>query len=72
MSAPVSDMIRINDQSVDNFTKTNDEAKSSQSIFIGNQRLQLDINSQNQSGALIMSTEDEEVAERCSHNYQKM
>ena len=29
MSVPTSDMIRINDQSVDNFTKTNDEANSS-------------------------------------------
>lgn len=29
MSAPQSDIIRINDQSVDNLTKTNDEAKSS-------------------------------------------
>lgn len=47
MSAPQSDIIRINDQSVDNLTKTNDEAKSSQSIFVGNQKLQYDINSQN-------------------------
>ena len=49
-------MIRIHDQSVDHFTKTNDEAKSSESNL--HQRVGFD--SQNLSRALIIHTEEEE------------
>ena len=49
-------MIRIHDQSVDHLTKTNDEAKSSESNL--HQRVGFD--SQNLSRALIIHTEEEE------------